>query len=511
MARWTLWLLEICVLALAAWQVWDVAVTIAARLDYGYDLEWMEGATLVTGMRARDGLPYYTLPQVDYVPFIYPPLYAWIMGALAHVFPLGYTLGRSISTFGSTLAAGAIVYGAWRAGARLPLAIGCAALFAGAYEEGGTFYDLVRTDGLVIGLLSWALVLSAGSTRLTAIAGGLCLAVAFMAKHNAAIFGLPIALVMWRQHGWRHALTFGLSAAVPAALFTIGMQVATGGLFLMWLLEVPASHGMVAARILPAAEVLSWWPFKVKTGGAVMEVIRAMPFVWLFGLVAVVAWVRTPKGVYWLAISATALVTVSLMRGHTGGFINVLIPMFWVQAIWPAVIGAGLAQRRAWGWHLACVAVGVSLWFGRDDLTKFIPTEKDRATAAKLIEEIRTLPEPLAIPHAPYYAVLAGKEPSFSLICLWDIDHRGGPFRGGVRRMDKAIADHHWAAIVLPDDTLGHGLKDHYRQQRRLRAGIVGTRTGWGVRLKQIWVPKEEPAAPGADAGAPPPVPPAAP
>ena len=81
MSRRILLALELAVLLVAALQLWEVATVTWARLNYGYDLEWMEGATLLTGLRAQEGLTFYTLPQLDYIPFIYPPVYAWLLGA----------------------------------------------------------------------------------------------------------------------------------------------------------------------------------------------------------------------------------------------------------------------------------------------------------------------------------------------------------------------------------------------------------------------------------------------
>jgi hypothetical protein len=95
------------------------------------------------------------------------------------------------------------------------------------------------------------------------------------------------------------------------------------------------------------------------------------------------------------------------------------------------------------------------------------------------------------LPHAPWYAVLAGKEPSFALICLWDIDYKDGPFKPAVARVDRSIRRKHWASAVLPDDKLKHGLKDYYKRQRGIAAPLLKTRTGWGVKLNAIWEPQE--------------------
>lgn len=486
MAARALLFLEFVVLALAALQVWELAQVTAARLFYPYDLEWMEGGTLLTGLRAHQGLPFYAPPTPDYIPFIYPPLYARLLGALGHLFPIGYALGRSVSVVGTLVGAAALAWVARRHGASWPLALGSAVLFLGTYEEVGTFFDLVRIDGLSIALLGWALALGSQPGRRMALAAGLLLALAFACKHHAAIFGFPLVFWRWRTQGLREALWFAGAAVIPALGFTAALQLATGGLFLTWLLEVPAAHGMVAERMVPKLELITTPTWKLRATGAAAECLVALPIT----TVAALLLPRWMRGGYWIAVSLVALLTVTLMRGHTGGYLNVLIPMMWVLAAWPALLAQPF-EGRAWARPLATLLVGAQLWEGRGELGRYAPTAEDRVAAEAFVEELRGLPEPLLIPHAPYAAVLAGKEPHFALIALWDINHAGSPFRGGVKAVERSLEEGRWAAIVVPDDGLGYGLKEHYRKARVLRSPSPKTRTGWPVRLRHVWTPKE--------------------
>ena len=84
--------------------------TVAGRIDYPYDLEWMEGGMLAHGARVAAGEPLYVLPSADFIPFIYPPLYPWLMGVMTALSsPLDYPLGRGISLVGVAVAAAALV------------------------------------------------------------------------------------------------------------------------------------------------------------------------------------------------------------------------------------------------------------------------------------------------------------------------------------------------------------------------------------------------------------------
>lgn len=481
-------LLELVLLIVSGLQLWEVGGAVATRFGYGYDLEWMEGAMLVAAARVRDGLPLYVPPSPDYIPFIYPPTYTALLGWLGHVVPLGYPLGRAVSILGTTSGVVALAWAARRAGARWPLAVGCAALFVGTYTETGTFFDLVRLDGLSIGLLGWALAVGVGPSRREAVVAGLLLAAAFAVKHHAAIFGFPLVLWRWRAHGRREALAFALAAAGPALAFVLAMELASGGQFLVWLLGVPATHGLVLDRLLPAIS-LELQPFRYRGTGAMMECVHAAPLVWLLALGAP----RWVKGSAWPWIGLVALVTVSLMRGHTGGYTNVLIPMMWAQALWPALVVG--AARRSWMPHLVTTLVAAQVWYGRDPLDRVVPTERDATNGAALVEQIRALPGTVLIPHAPWYAVLAGKDPAYALITLWDINHEGGVYVRDVRTIRKAVENHRWDWVIVPDDKLGYGLKEGYHRARSLAPFGPPTRTGWPVTLRQVWAPNEAPPA----------------
>jgi hypothetical protein len=489
--------LEVVLLAVAAWQVADIAFAVHRRFGANFDIEWMEGATLLTGLRASQGLPFYGPPSPDYIPFIYPPLYAWVLGWLSKVLPFGYALGRGISITSTLVSMGVLVAAARREGARWALAIGAAVLFLGCYEDGGTFYDLVRIDALALALTAIALLLGRQETRVGGIASGLMLTLAFTAKHNMAMLGLPIFLWRWRTLGRRDAWTFAAASALPALAFTVAMQVHTDGYFLTYLLSVPAHHGLVYTRLLPNLD-------HGHLEGAQAELWRALPLTTTVGLVTAGLWGRTRGGAYWAAVSGVALVMVSLMRGHTGGFVNVLIPMFWLLALLPVLAEralAGTSGWRAWVPHLFTALVALQIWQGKANLFRYVPTKNDFRNAAALIDELRAMPEPILMPHAPYYPVLAGKSPSFALITMWDIDHKGGPLVRSAKAVQHAIAAQHWATVITPDDKLGFGLTQHYTKAGKLKTPAFGTHTGWRVRFGLVWHPKKgdlEATPPGA-------------
>ncbi len=473
-------LAELPPVLLCAWIVWVFARTVADRVGYPYDLEWMEGGMLLHSLRVLEGQPIYIEPTADFIPYLYPPLYAWVVAGLSLLpgVDLSLALGRLVSILGTLAAAGALVAAARTERAPWGLAIGAAGLYLSCYEDSGAFYDLVRTDGLLMGLVSWSLVAARRGQLRTS---GLLLTLAYAAKHSFAVFGAPTLVWLLWTGGRGPALRFLLWSVTPALAYTLAMQLGSGGHFLTWMLEVPGAHGVVMRRLFP---------------GALEEIVGALPYTSGAAALIGLAWVRrwSAGGAFWVAQGVLALALASLMRGHTGGFTNVLMPGHWAVALW-AVLGLGALTRR-WtnplllgaAGALVAAQIGLAAW----QPGRFLPTPEDRAAGDALVERVRAIEGEVLSPYAPWIPVLAGKRPYWHLIALWDIDYKQGPYYKASRRVDRAIADRRWDAILVgDDDKLGHGVKKHYEKLERIRykGRVFFPKTGWRRRPELIYVP----------------------
>src|SRR6266702_667106 len=75
----------------------NLAFAFARRLGYPYDLEWMEGGMLCHALRFVDGQPLYAPPSLDFIPYLYTPLYPFALFVLGKLFGVGYVLARALS------------------------------------------------------------------------------------------------------------------------------------------------------------------------------------------------------------------------------------------------------------------------------------------------------------------------------------------------------------------------------------------------------------------------------
>jgi len=565
--RWPL----VLPLVLAALVAVRLLLLWAARIGYPFDLEWMEGGLLVHAWRLTHGLPLYPAPGRSFIPYIYPPGYASVIAALGMVTGgVGYPVARLVSLAGTVAAAAAIVLIVRRDGGSVLWGLVGAALFLGCYEYVGAFYDLVRPDGLAIGLLSWSLVLMLDGRRGTLAASGLLLAAAFVVKQHSAAFGFPMVLGVGLRDGWKGALRFAAWSALPALAVTGVLEATSAGRYLVYILAVPASHGMVFARIFPgtpwelahalllplvlaalfAVDVfVPWGTRAARLGVAGAALVLAgfglawaaprggplhFPFLSVAGIGALLvgglafviaaivpAWRRRLS---WRAVTGAGFAVFgvgvsAMMRGHVGGFVNVLIPGCWVVALAGAMAMAHWDRRGAhlgrtllfgalaavqlsvqdadlWGWHGRTRApdpemTGWRAWVAADPL---VPTPRDRAAGEGVVAQLRDLPDPVWSPFAPWLAVQAGHAPGLHLIALWDIDHRRGPLRAGAQDVKSAIASGWWGAIVDGSRPVKYGTERYYRRLQVLRVprGTFEPRTGWRARPTTVLVPRDQ-------------------
>jgi hypothetical protein len=185
---------------------------VARRLTYPFDLEWMEGGMLLHARRILDGRPLYGPPSVDFVPYLYTPLYPVVLALLGRVVGIGYVLGRVVS-LGSLAAALALGYrAARRAGADWVSAAAAMACVLAAFRFTGAWYDLVRNDELFLALgMGGVACALAGRAPLAA---GLLVASYFSKQTGSAL--LVLGLIACAARGWRHALRY---AAVAGGLW----------------------------------------------------------------------------------------------------------------------------------------------------------------------------------------------------------------------------------------------------------------------------------------------------
>lgn len=500
----------------------------AGRAAFPLDLEWMEGGVLLHAQRITHGQGIYVAPSVDFIPFLYTPLYPALLALLSLVAPLGYLMGRlvSLAAFATALAMIAVTAlgegsDRTRKGFALLVGLAGAGAVAASFAFTGYFYDLVRADSSLLALEALTLWLAyRRETWKSAALAGLLIALGFFTKQTATIIGIGIGVGLLVASPKRGLIYGGVAALVLAA--GLGILVKTShGWFWTYIFKLHQSHAFRKDAVSDIA-----WPF---THQFCWPMVLALVLATL-GL-ALSRRLQRRDAVLWataIAGEVAALVGFATQWADSNAF----IPAVFFPAFAAAVLVARLCDVAWTGrkWGALTVAAAAALLLGAQSLHTALPTPvrgharspilrgwpslgkafttaasavpsaQDQRAAGRLLAELRDLPAPLFIPFHTYYAVLAGKQPFVHRMGVHDVEAALGRAKG----LDEAVANRRFAAIVLDWKSYPGEwpyLDARYHVVHEFREGVDSVRMFAGAQTspRQLLLPNADPPplAPG--------------
>jgi hypothetical protein len=486
--------------------------TVAMRFAYPYDLEWMEGGLLVHAQRIADGDGIYVAPSMEFIPYLYTPLYPGILATAGSIFGISYQLGRVISIVSllGILAVGALSLvgnGALRTRAAAwtgaLLAMG---LIAAAYPFVEGWYDLVRADTLFLFLVIVGLVAAyrfsrrdAGSnSHLRVALASALLTLAFFCKQTGIIYvaaGGAVVLV----RNWRLVPAFVATAGILGLGCAWLLERSSHGWFWTYIYTVHQAHDFNMARFWGAFGEIVWqFPAMSAVIGITIATVVA----------ATVKRRRLPSAsgpfLLWTWAFAVSCLVGALGIATQWSHHNAYMPALFTGALAagaavPAGLGAVHAMRgdRASDWVALLVALATALALSVQLVVAwwkpaaFIPTQADRDAGAALIARIHDVDGEVWIPSHPWYATLAGKRPWVHRMGMKDVTS-GGKWR--VAGVIDMLRNHRFAAIFLDNRDVQSefpAVGRYYRRSDKIpRTERPHLYTGALIVPDSVWVPQ---------------------
>ena len=459
-------------------QLYLLLYAVFSRLSYPYDLEWMEGGLLSHAQRFSDGYNIYVRPSVDFIPYLYTPLYPAVLAVFGGVFGISYALGRTISVVSligiMVLMVHAIVRDTDRRDRVVAYYGGAVAIgfFAASYPWFEGWYDLVRADTLflfmviggIVWLRAWAHRGSGWRGQLSTALPAALLALSFFCKQTGVLYvaagGAIICVLNWR----RVFVYVGVTGLLGLGGTWI-LNKASGGWFWAYVYQVHQVHDFNMDRFY-------------KSFYLILGEFRPMTITIVVGLAVVAATAaitrsmpRSAKALLlWAWVFAVSVVVGMLGWATQWAHFNAYMPAMATGAIaaGAAIVAivscaAQLLSRPRWLAQVVGMAVALPMsaslihhWWKPKEFT---PTAADRKAAAAFVAELRKQPGPILVPFHPWYAKLAGKKTYVHRMGVADVSYRkpGKPQRWKVVGIRERFRDHYFTAVYGDNRDLGLG------------------------------------------------------
>jgi hypothetical protein len=464
---------------------------VGGRVSYPYELEWMEGSCVDLVTRILHGKLLYQRPTLDYVPYLYAPLYFYLSAAVSLVTGPGF-LGLRVVSVAATLGCLGLVARWVRRETGGGVAGWVAAGgFAACYAIGGAWLDLGRVDALFLLLL----LATAYTLRFRTSDSGLVMAaavgtLAILTKQTAVPVCFALAVGLAPRP--RRMLVFAAALAVLAGGTTWGLDRLHDGWYWFFNFGLPARHSIMTE------DLTSFW---------MRDLAMRVPVPLVLGTAWVVSLAvrrRTRDFVFFGCVLGGMVGTAYLSRLHRGGYDNVLLPAYLVLALFTGFALAELwtrarAGEERWGRlasTLATAAFAVQLALLMHDPRDWIPTAADRAAGDALVARMAAVDGDVLVPSHGYLALAAGKRPHAHLMALMDMrrsgeDELADELEG---ELDAALDEKRFGALFLDTSFLvgTYRVKPNYRKAGRLfeDEDVFWPTTGLQMRPKFLWEPR---------------------
>ncbi|MDD5064014.1 MAG: glycosyltransferase family 39 protein [Phycisphaerae bacterium] len=486
-------------LAIAALYVIVYLVLVFFRIQYPFELEWMEGGSLHQVTRILAGQKLYVSPSLEFVPYIYTPLYFYASALVSKALGGGFVPLRLLS-FIASLGCFLIIFLIVKLETKNSFfAVLASCLFSAVFKISGAFFDIARVDSLFLFFLLAALYLiKFKDSPKSLILAGVLVSLSFLTKQTAMLLAAPIMLYCVLIN-WRRSLFFIGTICVIAVASTLVLDYIHDGWFSYFVFTLPARH---TANLRMFARF--WFE----------DLIRPLPI----ALVASIFYIyvqflkSNKKNLLFYSVIAVGALGLSFMaRLNRGGYPNALLPAYAVISIL-----FGLAAHTAFQSALpkpdgrrnleeisVCLVCIVQFFLLFYNPFKQIPTRNDLEAGKKLVSTIQQTKGDVFVPCNAYLPVLAGKD--------WYADESAfaelvGIFGGGsteqgekfMNELRRAVKEKRFDAIIInaPGDTwlmqFRKEVENHYALKRFVfdNKTVFWPVTGRRIRPEYLYVPK---------------------
>ena len=460
------------------------------RIRYPFELEWMEGACVDHVLRVLSGEKLYVSPSLDFVPFMYTPLYFYVSAAVSSIIGAGFFSLRLVS-FVSSLGSLFLIFLFVKkeTGSRF-WGILSSCLFAATFRASGAWFDIARADSLFLFLILAGLYLVRfkDSSRWYILAG-LLFSVSFLTKQTALIISLPMMLYCVLSDRRRSAYFIG-TVLLIIATSTYILNYIHDGWYAYYVSELPRGKPIVGSIFV------SFWT---------KDIIATLPLAFIFSILYLFVRSQGQKRkdrCFYLLMFIAMVGATWLTRLRLGSYDNVLMPAYAALSILFGLgakevfhlIRSGATNKGRLlevGVYLVCIAQFLVLTYNPQ---RQVPGKEDAESGRVLIATMAEMPGEVLMPYHSFLPTLAGKRSHAHHQAISDIMvGDDGPIKDKLYdEITQAIGKQRFDALILDSPWFPKLTEKYYKPDRMLfdHPDVFWTVTGMRTNPQIIYVPR---------------------
>ncbi|MBI5373816.1 MAG: glycosyltransferase family 39 protein [Candidatus Schekmanbacteria bacterium] len=421
--------------------------TACLRINYKYELEWMEGGSLDHVLRVLNNQALYPEPDVDFIPFIYTPLYYYISAVSAKMFGLNFFALRLVSFISSILCFLLIYKMVWHETKNRFCAFLSVSLFSATYGLSGYWLDIARVDTLFLLFFLAGVYFAAFRKSFFAFfAAGIFFSLSFLTKQIALIMVIPIIIYCLFKSLRQAMLSSGIMLAVIGSS-TLFFNSQSGCWYNYYIFKLPSEHPWVQD------EFASYWT---------EDILSFLPLAFFIGLFCLVRRMYVNRRLdIWLFAFLSMIGGSYFSMLHSGGWKNVLLPAYAVISI---LFGIGINELLKLSMQLtgnklqaakACIyllSIFQMSWLVYNPAAQ-IPSKEDEQCGEKLVHFISEIKGEVYIPAHGYLSMFAGKKAYAQRMAVEDVISGDDKNRRlFVRHLTTAIREQRFDLMILEEE-----------------------------------------------------------
>jgi hypothetical protein len=387
---------------------------VISRMNYPFELEWIEGGMLQVVQRVVAGRDIYISPSISFVPFLYPPGYFYLSAGFSLVLGDGFLPLRLVSFLASLVSFLVIFKIVQEETKNEWAAFFSTCLFAACYRVTGAWLDVARVDSLFLAFSLVAIYFARGKASMTySLLSGFFSALAIFTKQTALLLAVPLLFFLFIRN-WKHGIAYLGAACVLLLPITLILDRQTSGWYTYYVYKLLSQQ---TEWLL--LEFVNFWKNDLIIHLPITILISVFFLIDEFGK-------NRKRFLLWVLILTGAVASSFLSRVKIGGYDNVLLPMFVIFCIFTGaglsriltLIHGGASGRTEPFVYVACLIQLVILAYNP---FAQIPSKEDLIEGNQLVVYLSNIDGQVYLPDHGYLLSRSGKNSYAHHAAIWDV------------------------------------------------------------------------------------------